>query len=51
LPGIVLEADRGVTGNFRILCDGEHDGGEVVEEEEVVDAVATEVVPRVTPPV
>ncbi|MEA2196744.1 MAG: hypothetical protein QOJ25_795 [Solirubrobacteraceae bacterium] len=51
LPGIVLEADRGVTGNFRILCDGEHDGGEVVEEEEVVDAVATELVPRVTPPV
>ena len=52
LPGIVLQADRGVTGNFRILCDGQHDGeGEVVEEEEVLDAVATEAVPRVTPPV
>jgi hypothetical protein len=51
LPGIVLQADRGVTGNFRILCDGQHDSDEVVEEEEVVDAVATEVVPRVTPPV
>ena len=51
LPGIVLQADRGVTGNFRILCDGQHDGGEVVEEEEVVDAVATEAVPRVMPPV
>ena len=52
LPGIVLQADRGVTGNFRILCDGQHDGSEVVEEEEeVVDAVATEAVPRVTPPV
>jgi hypothetical protein len=52
LPGIVLQADRGVTGNFRILCDGEHDGGEVVEEEvEILDAVATEAVPRVTPPV
>ena len=52
LPGIVLQADRGVTGNFRILCDGQHDGEDsVVEEEEVIDAVATEVVPRVTPPV
>jgi len=52
LPGIVLQADRGVTGNFRILCDGQHDGeGEEVVEEEVVEAVATELVPRVTPPV
>jgi hypothetical protein len=53
LPGIVLQADRGVTGNFRILCDGQHDEEEdaVVEEEEVLDAVATEAVPRVTPPV
>ncbi|HWF51036.1 MAG TPA: hypothetical protein VG294_10385 [Solirubrobacteraceae bacterium] len=52
LPGIVLEADRGVTGNFRILCDGQHDGeGVVEEEEEILDAVATEAVPRVTPPV
>jgi hypothetical protein len=25
LPGIVLEADGGVTGNFRVLCDGQHD--------------------------
>jgi hypothetical protein len=51
LPGIVLQADRGVTGNFRVLCDGEHDEGAVIEEEEVIDAVATEAVPRVTPPV
>ena len=42
LPGIVLQADGGVTGQFRILCDGEHDEGEVEEEEEVVDAVASE---------
>jgi hypothetical protein len=42
LPGIVLQADGGVTGNFRILCDGQHDGGEVEEEEETVDAVASE---------
>ena len=51
LPGIVLQADSGVTGHFRILCDGQHDEDEVVEEEEVLDAVATEAVPRVTPPV
>jgi hypothetical protein len=53
LPGIVLQADDGETGSFRILCDGQHDGEhEVVEEEEeVLDAVATEVIPRVTPPV
>ena len=55
LPGIVLQVDSGVTGNFRILCDGEHEEDAIVEEEEVLDAVATEavpvVVPRVTPPV
>jgi hypothetical protein len=51
LPGIVIQADRGVTGNFRILCDGQHDEDAVVEEEEIIDAVATEAVPRVTPPV
>jgi hypothetical protein len=59
LPGIVLQADGGQTGNFRVLCDGQHDGSEsAVEEEEVVDAVAHEEVaepvfvtpPRVEPP-
>ena len=40
LPGIVLQADGGVTGAFRILCDGEHDEGVTEEEEAVVDAVA-----------
>ena len=24
LPGITIHADGGVTGNFRVLCDGEH---------------------------
>ncbi len=33
LPGIVLQADGGVTGQFRILCDGQHDEGAVEEEE------------------
>ena len=42
LPGIVLKADGGQTGQFRILCDGQHDEGEVEEEEEFVDAVAEE---------
>jgi hypothetical protein len=51
LPGIVLQTDGGVTGQFRILCDGEHDQGEVQEEEEVVEAVASEevVAPAVAP--
>jgi hypothetical protein len=42
LPGIVLQADGGVTGAFRVLCDGDHDEGAVEEEEEVLDAVASE---------
>lgn len=42
LPGIVLQGDGGMTGQFRILCDGQHDGGVEEEEEEVVDAVARE---------
>jgi hypothetical protein len=42
LPGIVLRADGGVTGNFRVLCDGEHDTEAEQEEEEMLDAVASE---------
>jgi hypothetical protein len=45
LPGITIHADSGVTGNFRVLCDGEHDEGKAESEEEVVEAVATEAVP------
>lgn len=41
LPGIVIQADSGVTGNFRVLCDGQHDGEREAAEEEVVEAVAT----------
>jgi hypothetical protein len=40
LPGIVLQADSGTTGQFRILCDGQHGSGETEEEEEVVEAVS-----------
>jgi len=46
LPGITIQADSGVTGNFRVLCDGDHAGEGVSEEqEEVVEAVGTEYVP------
>jgi hypothetical protein len=53
LPGIVLQADGGVTGQFRVLCDGEHDQELEEEEEEIVEAVASEPVEEpvyVTPP-
>src|SRR5205823_3779014 len=56
LPGIVLQADGGMTGQFRILCDGQHDEDAVEEEEEVVEAIASEEIaepieaPRVRPP-
>jgi hypothetical protein len=42
LPGIVLQNDGGVTGAFRVLCDGDHDAGLEVAEEEAVDAVSRE---------
>jgi hypothetical protein len=53
LPGIVLQADDGVTGAFRILCDGDHGEDALQEEEEMVDAVAPEeeiAEPARTPP-
>jgi hypothetical protein len=42
LPGIVLKADGGQTGQFRILCNGEHDEEATEEEEEFVEAIAEE---------
>jgi hypothetical protein len=42
LPGIVIQSDTGVTGNFRVLCDGQHDGELEEAEEQVVEAVAAE---------
>ena len=43
LPGITIHADSGVTGNFRVLCDGQHDEQtDEVEESEVVEAVSTQ---------
>lgn len=40
LPGKVLQADGGVSGAFRVLCDGNHGAGQEEAEEETVDAVA-----------
>lgn len=45
LPGIIMSADGGTTGNFRILCDGNHDNAEEAEETEAVEAVSKELVP------
>ncbi len=45
LPGIVIQADSGVTGNFRVLCDGEHDSELEEAEEEVVEAVSDRELP------
>lgn len=44
LPGITIHADQGVSGNFRVLCDGQHDEdlAEEHEEADVVEAVAAE---------
>ncbi len=42
LPGIVLQADGGVTGAFRVLCDGDHDTELTEEDAEITDAVAAE---------
>jgi hypothetical protein len=42
LPGIVLQADGGVTGAFRVLCDGDHDSEIEEQEEEIVEAIASE---------
>jgi hypothetical protein len=49
LPGITIQADGGVTGNFRVLCDGEHDESETEAEEEVVEAVSTQALPVIGP--
>jgi len=49
LPGITIHADGGQSANFRVLCDGEHDEGEVEQEQEVVEAVSAEAVPVSSP--
>ena len=50
LPGITIHADGGVTGNFRVLCDGEHDQQErEAAEQSVVEAIASEQIPVFAP--
>src|SRR5271156_3406020 len=50
LPGITIHADGGVTGNFRVLCDGEHDEEELTEaEEQAVEAIAPRSIPVFAP--
>jgi len=51
LPGITIHADQGVSGNFRVLCDGEHDEDELedVAEDLMVEAVAAGRQIQITP--
>ena len=45
LPGITIHADQGVSGNFRVLCNGEHDEQLEAQEAETVEAVSTQSIP------
>ncbi|MHB1468223.1 MAG: hypothetical protein ACYCU0_11590 [Solirubrobacteraceae bacterium] len=45
LPGITIHTDGGVSGNFRVLCDAEHDEGREESEQEVLEAVSTQQIP------
>ncbi len=50
LPGITIHVDGGVSGNFRVLCDGEHDEQHSeAEERDVVEAIATQQIPVYSP--
>jgi hypothetical protein len=49
LPGIKIQADNGVTGNFRVLCDGDHEEELTEAEEQAVEAIATQAVPAYSP--
>jgi len=49
LPGITIHLDGGVSGNFRVLCDGEHDEGQTEVEEETAEAISTRSLPAVAP--
>jgi hypothetical protein len=49
LPGITIEGDGGVTGNFRVLCDGEHERELTEEEEQILEAIATRSIPGAAP--
>ena len=49
LPGITIHLDGGVSGNFRVLCDVEHDEGQTEAEEETVQAISTRWLPAAPP--
>ncbi len=49
LPGITVQADSGVSGNFRVLCDGEHEDELTEAEEQAVEAIATQSIPAFSP--
>ena len=49
LPGITIHTDGGVTGNFRVLCDGEHLEEKEAEEAELVEVVSTRMIPVGSP--
>ena len=52
LPGITMHVDGGVSGNFRVLCNQDHDeGGVEAEEQETVEAIATRWLPAEGPAV
>jgi hypothetical protein len=50
LPGIRVEVDGGVSGNFRVLCDAEHDEAAKEMDEDVVHAVSTQPVAPASAP-
>jgi len=49
LPGITIQTDGGVSGNFRVLCDGEHEEELTEAEEQAVEAIATRALPAIAP--
>ena len=49
LPGITIHVDGGVSGNFRVLCDAQHDEDQVEVEEEALEAIATRWLPASAP--
>jgi hypothetical protein len=49
LPGITIHADSGVSGNFRVLCDGQHDEELEEAEEETLEVVSTQALPVIQP--
>ena len=49
LPGITIHGDSGATGNFRVLCDGQHDEQAAEAEQERVEAVSSQALPVEAP--